>query len=75
MAQVAIITSNWVSSGRSALRNCGRKAAKKRMSLGLLAPRPKAFQNMARKLGFTGCSSALAGRAALRDSSQLCQAR
>ena len=35
----------------------------------------QAFQNIARKLGLTGCSSAVSGLAALRDSCQLCQAR
>ncbi|MNT88408.1 hypothetical protein D3C72_2289670 [compost metagenome] len=74
-AQLAISTSSWLSIGLSALMNCGRKAAKNRMSLGLLAPRPKACQNMLRKPGLTGGASPPTGLAAWREACQLCQAR
>ncbi len=52
--QVAIITSSCGRNGCSALRNCGRNAAKNRMSFGLLAPSMKARPNSARKRG-TAC--------------------
>jgi len=51
MAQVRVITSSCGSNGCPALRNCGRKAAKKSMSFGLLPPRMNARPNSLLKRG------------------------